>query len=141
MDRGTIWRVWTPLVLGVWAVATVFMRGPGPHGTARWIGLVLAAIGLSGVILARLTLGKSFSVAPKARALVTTGIYSKVRNPIYISGEIVLAGVALMLWQRSLLYFLIIVIPIQVWRARKEARVLEETFGEEYRAYRRGTWF
>ena len=83
MDRGTIWRVWAPLALGTWAVTVIFLKGPGPHGTARWVGLVLAAIGLSGVILARRTLGQSFSVAPKARALVTTGIYSKIRNPIY----------------------------------------------------------
>jgi protein-S-isoprenylcysteine O-methyltransferase Ste14 len=141
MDRGTIWRVWTPLIMGTCAVIVVFINGPGPHGTARWLGLALASIGLAGVILARLTLGQSFSLAPKARALVTTGIYSKIRNPIYVSGEIVLIGMALMLWQRSLLFFLLIVIPIQVLRARKEARVLEEKFGEEYRAYRRGTWF
>jgi len=141
MDRGAVWRVWTPLIAGTCAVTVVFMRGPGPHGTARWVGLALAAIGLSGVILARWTLGQSFSIAPKARALVTNGIYSKIRNPIYVSGEIVLIGVALMLWQLSLLLFVLIVIPIQVFRARKEARVLEEKFGEEYREYRRRTWF
>jgi len=141
MDRGTIWRVWAPMILGTWAVAVLFMRGPGPHGPARWVGLVLAAIGLGGVILARLTLGQSFSVAPKARALVTTGIYSKIRNPIYVSGVIVLIGVATMLWRRDFLLFLLIVIPMQVWRARKEARVLEDKFGEEYREYRRKTWF
>ncbi len=141
MDRGTIWRVWTPLVLGAWAVTVVFMRGPGPHGTARWIGLLLAVIGLSGVIVARRTLGQSFSVAPRARVLVTTGIYSKIRNPIYVFAAIILIGVALMLWQPYFFLFFLVMIPIQLLRARKEAQVLEEKFGEEYRAYRRGTWF
>ncbi len=141
MDRGTIWRVWTPLVLGAWAVAVVFMRGPGPHGTVRWIGLLLAVIGLSGVIMARRTLGQSFSIAPRARVLVTTGIYSKIRNPIYVFAAIILIGVALMLWQPYFFLFFLVMIPIQLLRARKEAQVLEEKFGEEYRAYRRGTWF
>jgi protein-S-isoprenylcysteine O-methyltransferase Ste14 len=36
---------------------------------------------------------------------------------------------------------LLLLIPLQVWRARNEARVLEEKFGEEYREYRRRTWF
>ena len=54
---------------------------------------------------------------------------------------IVLAGVGLMLWQLYFLVFLLIVIPIQFLRARKEARVLEEKFGDDYRTYRRGTWF
>ena len=141
MDRGTIFRVWAPLIVGVWALAVIFMRAPGPHGTARWVGLVLAAIGLGGVILARHTLGKSFSIAPRARALVTTGIYSRIRNPIYVSGGIFLAGVALILWRAEVLALFAVMIPMQILRARKEARVLEEKFGEEYREYRRRTWF
>ena len=141
MDRGTIFRVWVPLVLGVWAVVVLFTKGPGPHGPIRWLGLVLAAIGLSGVIVARYTLGQSFSIAARARALVTTGIYSKIRNPIYVSGEIVLIGIAVMLWRLDFFLFLLVVIPMQIFRARREARVLEEKFGEEYREYRRRTWF
>jgi protein-S-isoprenylcysteine O-methyltransferase Ste14 len=141
MDRGTIFRVWAPLILGAWAVIVFFTKGPGPHGPMRWVGLALAAIGLSGVIVARYTLGQSFSIAPKARALVTTGIYSKIRNPIYVSGELVLIGIAVMLWRLDFFLFLLIVIPIQIFRARREARVLEEKFGEEYREYRRTTWF
>jgi protein-S-isoprenylcysteine O-methyltransferase Ste14 len=33
------------------------------------------------------------------------------------------------------------VAPIQVLRARKESKVLEEKFGDEYRQYKRSTWF
>jgi len=33
------------------------------------------------------------------------------------------------------------IIPLQVWRVKKEAQVLEATFGEEYRRYRATTWF
>jgi protein-S-isoprenylcysteine O-methyltransferase Ste14 len=34
-----------------------------------------------------------------------------------------------------------VIAPVQVWRARKEAAVLEAKFGDEYRAYRASTWF
>jgi protein-S-isoprenylcysteine O-methyltransferase Ste14 len=40
-----------------------------------------------------------------------------------------------------LLAILILLIPMQVVRARREAAVLEAKFGEQYREYRKGTWF
>lgn len=108
---------------------------------ARSLGLLLSLIGLSGVILARYTLGQSFSVAPKARELVTRGVYSRIRNPIYVSGEILIAGVALMVWRIEPLLILLALVPIQVLRARHEAAVLEAKFGDAYREYRKRTWF
>jgi len=51
MDRGTILRVWLPLVGGLWGLGWLFQFGPGPHGLARSIGLLLGLIGLAGVIL------------------------------------------------------------------------------------------
>ncbi|MGC2245268.1 MAG: isoprenylcysteine carboxylmethyltransferase family protein [Terriglobales bacterium] len=72
---------------------------------------------------------------------MTTGIYSKIRNPIYVSGELVLIGIAVMLRRLDFFLFLLVVIPVQIFRAQREARVLEEKFGEEYREYRRRTWF
>jgi protein-S-isoprenylcysteine O-methyltransferase Ste14 len=141
MDRGSILRVWLPLLVGVWALYWVFISPVGPQGPTRWIGLVLTVLGFGGVVLARYTLGRSFSIRPKATALVTTGIYSRIRNPIYVSGEIFLLGIAIMLGKLWLLVVLLLLIPLQVWRARREARVLEEKFGEEYRAYRQRTWF
>jgi len=141
MDRGTIWRVWLPLVGGLLALGWIFQFAPAPHGLARLIGLLLGLIGLAGVILSRYTLGQSFSVAPKATALVTSGIYSRIRNPIYISGEIFLAGLVLILWRLDLLIILLAIAPVQIIRARREAAVLEAKFGDAYREYRKGTWF
>jgi protein-S-isoprenylcysteine O-methyltransferase Ste14 len=129
------------MIAGLWALVAIFSSGPGPHGAARWAGLVLGLIGLAGVIVARYTLGRSFSIAAKARALVTRGIYSRIRNPIYVSGVIFLIGLAVMMWMPALLSLLIVIIPMQIIRARREARVLEEEFGDEYREYRKRTWF
>lgn len=141
VDRGSILRVWLPLMLGLCALYVIFTRGPGPHDLIRWIGLGLSMLGLAGVITARFTLGRSFSVTPKARELVTSGIYSRIRNPIYVSGVIFLLGLILMLHRPFLALILIILIPMQIVRARQEARVLEAKFGEAYRQYRDRTWF
>jgi protein-S-isoprenylcysteine O-methyltransferase Ste14 len=141
MDRGTIWRVWLPLVAGLVGLVEIFLSAPGPHGPARWIGLILSLIGLAGVILARYTLGRSFSIAPKATALVTTGIYSRIRNPIYVSGMFVIGGAILMIGRPEGLVVLLAVVVMQIMRARREAAVLEAKFGDEYREYRNRTWF
>ena len=141
MDRGTILRVWLPLVLGLLLLGRLFYSVPGLHGLARWIGLLLGLIGLAGVILSRYTLGRSFSVAPKATALVTHGIYSRIRNPIYVSGAIFVVGVVLIVGRPVLLIVLLVLIPMQIIRARREAAVLEAKFGDDYREYRKRTWF
>jgi protein-S-isoprenylcysteine O-methyltransferase Ste14 len=142
MDRGTIWRVWLPLAAGLWVIVWIFLSAPGPHNMpARMVGLLLSLIGLGGVIISRYTLGRSFSIVPKATALVTSGVYSRIRNPIYVFGEIFLIGVVLLLERPKLLLIMLVLIPMQVLRARREAAVLEAKFGDSYREYRKRTWF
>jgi protein-S-isoprenylcysteine O-methyltransferase Ste14 len=141
MDRGNILRVWLPLLAGLFALGWIYVYGTGPHDGLRLVGLSLGLAGLAGVILARYTLGRSFSVAARATELVTQGIYSRIRNPIYVSGIVFISGVFLMLRRPYLWLLLLLVIPMQIVRARREARVLEATFGEAYRNYRQKTWF
>ena len=134
-------QVWLPVPVGLWALGVLYWRGSSPHYGVRLLGLCLALVGLTGIIVARYTLGRSFSVAPKATALVTNGIYSRMRNPIYVSGLLCVTGAFLMLRQHYLWILLLVVIPIQIIRARREARVLEAAFGDAYREYRSRTWF
>ena len=35
----------------------------------------------------------------------------------------------------------VVLVPLQVYRARKEDAVLAAAFGEEYERYKAGTWF
>lgn len=112
-----------------------------PWNAQRYAGTVLVILGAMFIVIARFQLGKSFSITPQARKLVTTGIYSKIRNPIYVFGGVMLAGFILVLQRPSLWILLAVVIIAQTIRARKEARVLEAAFGDDYREYRRKTWF
>ena len=77
----------------------------------------------------------------KARALVTHGLYSRIRNPIYVFGALTVAGIFLFAGAPKLLWVLAALVPLQIYRARKEGRVLVAKFGDEYRAYKARTWF
>jgi len=128
-------------ILSVGVLIWLLMTWKTPWNAQRYIGTVLAVVGVSCIVLARYQLGRSFSIKAEAHALVTTGIYSKIRNPIYVFGLVMLVGLMLVLQRPALWIVLVIVAVGQTVRARKEARVLEAAFGEEYRKYRRKTWF
>jgi protein-S-isoprenylcysteine O-methyltransferase Ste14 len=121
--------------------AWVLVRIKTPWNTQRYAGTVLVVLGAIFIVIARYQLGKSFSITPQARKLVTTGLYSKICNPIYVFGSVLLAGLILVLQRPSLWILLGVVIIAQTIRAKKEARVLEAAFGDAYREYRRNAWF
>ena len=124
------------------ALCAWLWRSPPEAWTAlRIAGLVLIVLGFVLWTIARFQLGASFAVGAEARRLVTLGLYRRIRNPIYLFGSWVLAGVMLVAGKPLWLLAFVVLIPVQVWRARKESAVLEGAFGEQYRKYRAGTWF
>jgi protein-S-isoprenylcysteine O-methyltransferase Ste14 len=128
-------------VVGVLVLLVLAAFWPGPWNTQRMVGSALLVSGLALVFTARLQLGPWFSVMPRAKKLVTHGVYSKIRNPIYVFGTTASAGVFLILQIPRLWVLLLVLALIQVFRAREEARALAAKFGDQYRAYRDQTWF
>ena len=128
-------------LLAIIVLLIFIIRWPGPWDISRIIGSVLIMLGTVLVFTARHQLGRSFSVTPQARSLVTRGLYSKVRNPIYISGFLALLGLALILHRPVLWWLFVVLVPMQILRAHQEAKVLEAKFGDSYREYKRRTWF
>jgi protein-S-isoprenylcysteine O-methyltransferase Ste14 len=112
-----------------------------PSTDLRILGLLLAIAGFAGVAVARAQLGNSFTLAPEARALVTRGIYSKIRNPVYVFSAFAIAGLLLYINRLNFFWIFLLIIPLQVIRARIESRVLEDKFGDAYREYKSRTWF
>ena len=110
-------------------------------GPMRIAGVCMIVVGFGLWTLARIQLGASFSVQAKAKALVTYGLYSRIRNPIYVFGSIMIAGMCLFFLHPEYLLVFLAIIPLQIIRARKESAVLEAAFGDQYREYKRHTWF
>ena len=137
MSRGGLFFTVFPLVA---VAAAVWISARLPWTTLRIVGLVIMVVFLVLLTIARLQLGRAFSITPQARLLVTHGVYSKIRHPVYVFSAFAIVGFALYLQLYWLLIFLAVVVPVQVWRARKEEAVLTERFGQAYLEYRKSTW-
>ena len=111
------------------------------HRQGLLIGGTLTAIGLPLLLLSRFQLGKAFSVAPKATTLVTHGLYSKIPHPMYVFLDLTLLGVIVAVRQPWWVAVWLALLALQAWQAGREARKLEQAFGDAYREYRGQTWW
>ena len=109
----------------------------------RWAGLAVFTLGGILRLWPVFVLGRRFSglvaIQPDHH-LVTTGIYSHVRNPSYVGLLAGSLGWALIF--RSAIGVLIaalMLIPLSA-RIRSEERLLADQFGAEYESYRARTW-
>jgi protein-S-isoprenylcysteine O-methyltransferase Ste14 len=112
-----------------------------PRDLAFWVGLALALLSAAFFLSARFQLGRSFSVTPQARQLVVRGVYSRIRNPMYVFSTLMFAGAIIAFQRPAFLFIPAALAPLQVIRAHREARALEAKFGNAYREYRQRTWF
>ncbi len=103
-----------------------------------WAGVAIVVFGHAFSVWARLHLGKYWSgtVALKqGHKLITTGPYALVRHPIYtgllasVLGSAVAAGT-----KESFLGFALM-LPAYLVKWRREERLMEGEFGQEYRDY------
>ena len=134
-------NILTLLLALVAIVLLVIAFSSMPWTAMRIAGAVIGLPSLALFVLARIELGDSFSVRAKAQHLVTHGLYSRIRNPIYVFGWLVAASFLLYISQPYALLIFVVVIPLQIYRARNEEKVLEAKFGEQYREYKARTWF
>jgi protein-S-isoprenylcysteine O-methyltransferase Ste14 len=114
----------------------------GVPDIARYVvGAVLIAlpfIGMPSILAAFRRAGAAFDVRRVPRGLVTTGLYRYSRNPGYILGVALCAGIGLISnnpWVFLTLAGAIAVIHFAV--VLQEEEVLENRFGEDYLDYKR----
>jgi protein-S-isoprenylcysteine O-methyltransferase Ste14 len=133
---------WVTLAVIIIGLSFYAMQAPHLPWTAwRIAGIAIAAPAFLLFIAARIELGRAFSMQAKATTLVTTGVYSRIRNPIYIFGAMFILGIIVWMGRPWLLLIFAIMIPLQVVRSRKEERVLTVRFGAAYLDYKQKTWF
>jgi protein-S-isoprenylcysteine O-methyltransferase Ste14 len=138
-------RIPIPAIVVPLVVLLLYFFIPGlreqPWTVLRIAGAILAVVGYSTFVTARLQLGKSFAVTPQAKELVTHGLYSKIRNPIYVFVDVMIFGLILALHLYWLFALFPLLVAMHVLRAHREAKVLREKFGQAYLGYRNQTWF
>ena len=106
--------------------------------TLRWVGVILYAMGGALRLWTVFVLGNRFSglvAIQPGHTLVTTGIYSVIRNPSYLGLLITLLGWSLAFRSGVGLLLTALTIPPLIARIHSEERLLREQFGEEYNAY------
>ena len=103
-----------------------------------WLVLstILMLVGTLGSLIALSRLGKSFSIMPEARQLVTGGPYSLARHPLYATELITVFGMAILFQQPWAALLAIAVGSLLVVRSFFEEQVLSEQF-PEYAEYRK----
>jgi protein-S-isoprenylcysteine O-methyltransferase Ste14 len=103
------------------------------------LGLVVMAAGLALVVAAILSFRKAGTHAEPwkpSTAIVATGVFAWLRNPMYVGTTVTLLGLAILLasdWMVVTTFVMALVIHFGV--VRREERYLEGKFGDVYRAY------
>ncbi len=102
-------------------------------------GLLLISAGVALVILARQRFaqrGQPTDPGLPISAIITTGVFGLSRNPLYLGGVCVLAGLALVVNAPWVLVLLLpAIIACHVLLIAPEERYLAAKFGTDYRAY------
>jgi protein-S-isoprenylcysteine O-methyltransferase Ste14 len=111
------------------------------EGNARYLTgaalVVLSVIITSAAFFRMKRAGTNVDVRKPVTMIVTGGIYSRTRNPMYVSLVIFLAAVAILL--NNLWIMILIPLFIAVMRRgviEREERYLEEKFGAQYSEYK-----
>jgi protein-S-isoprenylcysteine O-methyltransferase Ste14 len=115
--------------------------GLGLPDTLRYIaGVVLFLLGLLLPLAASVRFrlaGTNVRPWMPSTALVTTGLYSYTRNPMYVGMTLIYVGLALFADSAIGLAFLIPLLLVITYAViKREEHYLEVKFGEEYRRYK-----
>jgi len=132
-----------PRVAAIFTVAASLLYFYAPVARPDDFVQVLAAIfgicGLSLAIYSLRWLGRSFSILPEARTLVTGGPYRIVRHPLYVAEALSTLGITLQLRQPLGILIAAAIFLGQFARMGFEEEVLERSF-PEYAQYRKRTF-
>jgi protein-S-isoprenylcysteine O-methyltransferase Ste14 len=123
------------LTVGPAILAPFTMEAPW----ARLIGAGVLIVSTLFAIWARLALGRSWSVDPRAstdRGLRTDGPYAITRHPIYTGLLGMLLGTALLGGSGRWIVLVAAGLVVAVLKIRSEERLLDATFPDAYAAYR-----
>jgi len=136
-SRGAVPRIFA--VLGTFAGVGILSLPVAQLGLGMQIlAAVLIGLGSLTSFLVLWRLGKSFSIMPEARKLVTSGPYARARHPLYAVEMITIIGTALQFAAPWSWVLALLVVTLLWIRSHFEEQVLAESF-PDYAAYRAKT--
>jgi len=121
------------------AMLALAATSTGP-GTRIAIGIVVGLSSFVLMIVSRRQLGEAFTVTPKAKALVTTGLYSRIQHPMYLFLDLFLLCIIVAINSPTLILAWAVLVVVQAIQSRREEKILSTAFGAQYDAYKDGTW-
>jgi len=107
------------------------------------IGIMLLGFYMMGKARELFKKHKTTLMIQQSSSVVTEGVYSKTRNPMYIGMFLMLLGTGICFMNLfSLLVPFIFILLIRIIFIPTEERLMNETFGKEYRDYKNkvGRW-
>jgi protein-S-isoprenylcysteine O-methyltransferase Ste14 len=141
-QRSNIYNVFTHLIVfaGYFAFGFMIFTDPlriKPNMMLKIIGVI---IGLSGIIIGAIATLEKKDYA-ESDHLITTGIYSRLRHPMYLGIIFIHIGLPLFFESMITLLSAIIWIPMIVLWKFWEEKHLGKKFGEQYADYKKRTLF
>lgn len=124
-------------VLGTWLflIGSPFLARRGDLGAPLLLaGALVTLVGEVLTLLFLRWLGRSFSIAPEARKLVTSGPYRIVRHPLYAAELLAMIGIVLQFASLEAAALAAVQFGFQIMRMRNEETVLRTAF-PEYAGY------
>lgn len=97
-----------------------------PIGTL-FLGEVLLLLGLIIIVIAGITLRSALTAVPEPKdeaPFVTTGIYKRIRHPMYLGLILIALGISTIRWSAFAAYESIILILVLISKYRYEDRLL-----------------
>jgi protein-S-isoprenylcysteine O-methyltransferase Ste14 len=122
-------------------VIVVFNHQFNAGGGVRAAGLALVAGGAALLVSGGLGLGQAISGSFSPKALITTGVYGKIRHPMYLGGALALVGLGMYVESAVGVCATVVLAWPSYWlSAAEEERRLRDKYGSTYEEYRKRTW-
>ena len=149
-----MWLIWVPLVFAWMALPYLAARGarapwglPGIAGepgllALRWIAALIAVACLAFTIEYWTRMGKNWRMAvtpDQQTELVTSGLYGRIRHPIYALSILLMACSALIVPTLPMAIVAVVHVVLMLVKARNEERFLLAAKGPVYASYCRRT--
>jgi protein-S-isoprenylcysteine O-methyltransferase Ste14 len=90
---------------------------------------------------AQYVIGDALNLMPHANKFVSSGVYKKIRHPIYVASTLIFIcwtfytnNIWIFLWTTC-------VLTLQITRAFFEEKAMYKKFGDAYTKYKKQTWF